>query len=319
MPNAITASKQHIPQVDYIRAIASLMVAVFHLGGKGFPIVGYGWVGVEMFFFLSGFIICWSIPTNYNLKMAGTFILKRIVRIEPPYLFSMGIALLVNILWDVHYKFNWTDILFHLAYLNNFFGRPYLSVVYWTLGIEFQYYLFIALFFPFIIRKWGAWAITSLCFLPIFIGARWGLLTTVFTFFSLGILYYLYLKGIKKISEVLLLGIIISVLGVYEQTLAQTLAALLALLLLILPLKSNAIVSFFSKISFSLYLTHEIIGTKVVTYLYLYTKLPHGIMSKAISFVCGMAVSIVAAYLFYKLIEAPCFRLSKKIRYSLTA
>lgn len=318
MSNIVTP-KQHIPQVDYIRAIASLMVAVFHLGGKGFPVVGYGWVGVEMFFFLSGFIICWSVPANYSLKMSRTFILKRIIRIEPPYIFSMGIALLVNVLWDVNYKFNWTDVLFHLAYLNNFFNRPYLSIVYWTLGIEFQYYLFIAIFFPFIVKKWGAWAITALCFLPIFIGTHWGWLSTVFTFFSLGILYYLYLKGIKKLSEVLLLGVVISVLAIYEQTLAQTLAALFALLLLVIPLKSNAIVTFFSKISFSLYLTHEIIGTKVVTYLYLYTKLPHGIMSKAIAFVCGMLVSIAVAYAFYKLIEEPCFKLSKKIKYLLPA
>ncbi len=319
MSITVNTPKKHIIQVDYIIAIASLAVAVFHLGGKGFPIIGYGWVGVEMFFFLSGFIICWSIPDNYNWNLTGKFILKRLIRIEPPYIFSMLLALLVAILWDANYKFNLTDILFHLAYLNNFSDRPYLSIVYWTLGIEFQYYIFIAFFFPFIIKKWGAWAITALCLLPLFLGNHHGWLPSYFTFFALGILYYLYLKGVKKLPEVLLLGAFISVLSVYEQTLAQILAALFALLLLLLPLKSNSFIRFFSKISFSLYLTHEFIGTRIVVYLYLRTNLPHGLSSKAIAFACGMLVSIAVAYVFYKLIEAPFFRLSKKIKYSLQA
>ena len=316
MAEVIGNPQKHIPQVDYIRAIASLAVTIFHLGGKGFPLVSYGWLGVQMFFFLSGFIICWSMPKNYTWRMTGTFILKRITRIEPPYLFSMGLALMANILWTAHYKVNWTDILFHLAYLNNFFGRPYLSIVYWTLGIEFQYYVFIALCFPFIVKKWGAWLVSALCLLPLLIGLRWGVLPSYFTFFTLGILYYLYMKGINKLAEILFLGVIVAALGVYEQSLSQTIAALFALLLLILPLKSNAVVRFFSKISFSLYLTHEIIGARLVPYLYLNTSLLHNLTSKAIAFTCGMAVSIALAYIVYRLIEAPFFKLSKQIRYA---
>ncbi|MFC0516857.1 acyltransferase family protein [Mucilaginibacter angelicae] len=319
MPEPTITQKQHIPQVDYIRAIASLAVAVFHLGGKKIPIAGsvtgYGWAGVEMFFFLSGFIICWSIPENYDLSVARKFITKRLIRIEPPYIASMAIALIVNIYWFDHYKFSWTDILLHLAYLNNFFGHTYLSSVYWTLGIEFQFYLFIAITFPFIIKKWGAWAVVALCIPTAFLGDHFGLLPGVLTFFTLGILYYLYRKGIKKLPEVLILGVIVTALAIYEQTLAHALGSLFALLLLILPLKSNSVVSFFSKISFSLYLTHEIIGLKVETFIYLYCSLPYGMMSKGIAFAGAFIFSIAFAYLFYRFIEAPCFRLSKKIKY----
>ncbi|MEO7214811.1 hypothetical protein [Mucilaginibacter sp.] len=47
------------------------------------------------------------------------------------------------------------SLLSHLAYLNNFTGAPYINPVYWTLGIEFQFYLFVALAFPVIVSKWG--------------------------------------------------------------------------------------------------------------------------------------------------------------------
>jgi peptidoglycan/LPS O-acetylase OafA/YrhL len=90
-----TSGKPHIPQVDYIRAIASLAVALFHLGGKELPVLSYGWLGMQMFFLLSGFIICWAIPRSYNWKLSGRFISKRLIRIEPPHFcnFSVDSAL----------------------------------------------------------------------------------------------------------------------------------------------------------------------------------------------------------------------------------
>jgi peptidoglycan/LPS O-acetylase OafA/YrhL len=66
-------SKPHLAQVDYIRAIASMVVMLFHLGGKSLPVLNYGWLGVEMFFLLSGFIICWAVPFDYTLKLSGNF------------------------------------------------------------------------------------------------------------------------------------------------------------------------------------------------------------------------------------------------------
>src|SRR5262249_33436290 len=46
--------------------------------------------------------------------------------------------------------FSIAQLLLHLGYLNTFFGYPWLQDVYWTLGIEFQYYLFVALIYPFL-------------------------------------------------------------------------------------------------------------------------------------------------------------------------
>jgi peptidoglycan/LPS O-acetylase OafA/YrhL len=68
---------QTLPQLNIIRAIASLGVAIFHLGGKKISILNYGWLGVEMFFVLTGFVICWALPINYSIKDFRVFFLQK--------------------------------------------------------------------------------------------------------------------------------------------------------------------------------------------------------------------------------------------------
>lgn len=290
-----------------------MSVALFHLGGKALPILNYGWLGVYMFFLLSGFIICWAIPENYTWALAGRFVLKRIIRIEPPYIISICIAIAVNFFWVTNYKPDWLNAVCHLAYINNFIGQPYLSPVYWTLGVEFQFYLFVALCFPLFTRKGWHWLLLILSVLPIFIKIPGASLVNLFPVFALGILYYLYLVKGRDIKEVGILGFLITLCSLYTVGWPQTLAALFALGLLLLPLKANSIITFFSKISFSLYLTHDMIGSNVVAYLGMH--LPKSLFFKGAEFLTGIVVSVLFAYLFYLFIEKTCLKLSKQITY----
>jgi peptidoglycan/LPS O-acetylase OafA/YrhL len=308
-----TGQKRHLQQVDYIRAIASLAVALFHLGGKTLPLLNYGWLGVQMFFVLSGFVICWSIPPGYNLKKALRFLIRRIIRIEPPYLISIVLLLLLNFISTPNYKADWLNVACHLAYINNYIGKPYLNPVYWTLGVEFQFYIFISLSYPLIINKWGKWLLLVLCIALLYINVPGIGLFNNFPLFALGIVYYLYLAGrVNKIMFGLLTACIIftSVAGL---GLLPTCSGLFALLLLLLPLKNNAVVRFFSGISFSLYLTHDIIGSRLVVYLG--TLLPKTFWCKGLEFITGIAASIVFAYLFYEAVERPFLKWSKRITY----
>ncbi|MDN5288208.1 MAG: Peptidoglycan/LPS O-acetylase OafA/YrhL, contains acyltransferase and SGNH-hydrolase domain [Mucilaginibacter sp.] len=307
-------SKKHILQVDYIRAIASLAVALFHLGGKALPVLKYGWLGVYMFFLLSGFIICWSIPADYTWKMSGRFIRKRITRIEPPYIISIGLVIMMNFMVLSRYKPDWFNVVCHFAYFNSLLGKPYLSPVYWTLGIEFQFYLFVALCFPWFNSKDGPWMLLILCIIPVFVNIPGGLLFGVFPVFGLGILYYLYLKKITSINMTLFLGVLILLCCICTLGWLPAGMALVTILLLTAPLRNFTVVSFFSKISFSLYLTHDIVGSHLVVYMG--TKLPKTVLFKGIEFLTGIVVSIIFAYLFYLLIERPFFKLSKHISYT---
>ncbi|WP_431199266.1 acyltransferase family protein [Mucilaginibacter sp. P25] len=260
MTLANNKTRQHIQQVDYIRAIASLAVALFHLGGKSLPGLHYGWLGVQMFFLLSGFIICWAIPENYSWALFPKYILKRITRIEPPYIASILLTILAGYLLNTNYRPDISNILTHLAYINNFIGRPYLNPVYWTLGIEFQYYLFIGVFFPIIIKKWGAISLPLICLLPLFIPVPGSTLLNVFPFFALGILYYLYLTGKRGLTEVLIYGVAVTAIGFYSAGWLPMVAGLLALVLLILPLKRHPAIAFFPKSLFRYTLLMMLLG-----------------------------------------------------------
>jgi peptidoglycan/LPS O-acetylase OafA/YrhL len=165
------------------------------------------------------------------------------------------------------------------------------------------------------VKRWGVWLLLVWCLLPVFlpIPVKGTTLLNVFPLFALGILYYLYLKEIKGIKAVLFFGVLITVISVYTSGWLMTGAGLLALTILVLPLKTNAVIGFLSKISFSLYLTHDIIGSSLVVLMS--SHLPGNIAYKGLAFVSGITVSLVFAFVFYKLIEAPCLKLSKRLKY----
>ena len=318
MPQTLK-QRPHIPQVDYIRAFASMAVALFHLGGKALPVLNYGWLGVYMFFVLSGFIICKALPRKYNWRMASRFIGKRMVRIEPPYLISIVVVLLVNALLAYlslipTARPDWGNLASHIAYLNNFNGRPYINPVYWTLGIELQFYLFIALMFPFIASRWGAWLLLAFCGLSCLVHLPGLNLLAYFPIFALGVLYYLYRNAWLGSLAALFFMLPVAAMSYFAAGWMETAAALAALFLLWLPLKSNRVVRFFSDISFSLYLTHDTIGSNLVAYVG--QMLPKSFLYKGAEFAGGILVSILFAYLFYKCVEQPFVKLSKRIAYS---
>lgn len=93
-----------LDNIDILRGVASLAVCWFHLTNTyGHDSIAriygqLGWLGVEVFFVLSGFIIPYAM-FNVGYTFADgwkTFISKRLLRIEPPYLMSI---LLVFVLW----------------------------------------------------------------------------------------------------------------------------------------------------------------------------------------------------------------------------
>jgi len=185
--------------------------------------------------------------------------------------------------------------------------------VYWTLGLEFQYYIFIAFAFRFISRKYGVWLVLALATLPLYIPFGGQVLPSVFIFFALGIISWLYFSGrLSKISFFVNITAV-SVLGFFTNGWMPLVAGLFAVLIILAPLKKNNIVSFFSKISFSLYLTHDIVGSRLVVFLG--TKFPKTVLYKGSIFLTGIAVSIIFAWLYYLIIEKPFFRLSKSITY----
>jgi len=144
---------RYYPELDGVRAIAALLVMLFHAVQSGLlPLpfsVSVGQTGVDLFFVLSGFLIT-SILLKANpgdWSEVRTFYTRRVLRIFPLYY----LALLLY--WPLFQKPSW----FFWVYLQNFwisFGRIANGPVhFWSLAIEEQFYLVWPFLVLFVSRK----------------------------------------------------------------------------------------------------------------------------------------------------------------------
>ncbi len=164
---------ERIEIVEYLRGIASLAVAWFHFTntysyGPVRSSGAYGYLGVEVFFVISGFIIPYSLMTtygNYTLADSWHFLGRRMTRLEPPYLLSIVVALM---LWHASASapgfagappsYTIGQIAAHILYLVPLTSHSWILPVYWTLAYEFVFYISVAFLFPLIGRRQVNWA-----------------------------------------------------------------------------------------------------------------------------------------------------------------
>lgn len=318
-----------INNIDILRGIASLMVAWFHMTNTyemGIVRLSghYMWLGLEIFFVLSGFIIPYAMyRSNYILrKDYGTFLLKRIIRIEPPYIIAMlstlGLLYLSALMPGFQGTFpdiTLTQTFLHFGYLNAIFGYSWFNPVFWTLAIEFQFYLLISIIFPLLIFKKVLvrdLVLLILCTLPFLINKD----IFVFHFlclFVIGILTFQYLVKIISIKKYFILLIIVGLFCYLSLGILITVVALMtSLSIIFLKIKEFKILSFLGTISYSLYLVHIPVGGRVINIgkRFLSTELEFFILS-----IIAIITSIVFAYYFYKYIEQPAMKLASRIKY----
>jgi peptidoglycan/LPS O-acetylase OafA/YrhL len=327
----------HIGSVDLARGYASLLVCLFHLTAAGkllgtsvlasFCSVG-GIDGVLIFFVISGFVIPLSMHANgYTIDQFWTFMLKRIVRIDPPYIVSIVVALLLW--WRFRFSVTGHPLrtddatpFLHLAYLvdlASLSGQKYhwYVSVYWTLAYEFQYYITIALIFGFVsstnsIRRWSA--IVLLMAAPIVISSGFVPNLPVYlsqaSFFVFGILLYQRRMEVIGNRELVLIGLPVVAFMAWAQWRFCIYAPLLALLFLRCDI-DTPITSFMGRISYSLYLYHDSFGSWFRGALVVVLGFPPA----AAAFAAVLA-SIGVAYGFYLAVDKWSIALSKRIRYA---
>ncbi|WP_226929417.1 acyltransferase family protein [Janthinobacterium aquaticum] len=97
---------RRLPGLDLLRALAIAWVMLYHLESLGprlpGPLVAYGWMGVDLFFVLSGYLIGWQVlrPLTSGARPAWwpwwqDFMLRRALRILPAYLAVLALYLLL--------------------------------------------------------------------------------------------------------------------------------------------------------------------------------------------------------------------------------
>jgi peptidoglycan/LPS O-acetylase OafA/YrhL len=150
-----TSTEAHIKSLDGIRGVAVLAVLFFHFGDLSrsssviLRTVGYikdaGWVGVDIFFALSGFLITGILyNTRDKPDAAVNFYARRALRLFPLF-YGVWVAIGLYV-WLAHLPWH-PGYLFYLLYAGNFTAIKYgfvgiLGVAhFWSLAVEEQYYL----------------------------------------------------------------------------------------------------------------------------------------------------------------------------------
>lgn len=319
-------TKKEIESVTMLRGIASLAVCFMHFTGTTNStflkeIGQYGGLGVFLFFNISGFIIPYAMKkSNYKVKDFFRFILKRIIRLDPPYIISILGIFLLSILAQLS-KFHSvetvnlfsTNTFYHLFYLVDFVKGKWLNPVFWTLAIELQFYLLIALIFPLFNLNKIYFKLFAFCVFSIlpFVLPYDALISNYLLMFLAGILLFEYYEGkISPTNYNLLLSIILG-LCFLKHGLNATFCPLIAIVFVLYIKKSFKILLFLGKISYSLYLIHTPIGTDgFINFIQNYvTDDTYRIVLMFVSF----PIIIFCAWLFYKLVEEPSLKYSKKI------
>jgi peptidoglycan/LPS O-acetylase OafA/YrhL len=318
--------------LDFLRGIASLAVCVGHLSfvasiRHADVIINYGRLGVPVFFVISGFIIPYSLyANNYRLRNYFTFILKRIVRLDPPYF--VAILLIIAMQYAAHaiprqgaaFNISLTQVLLHLGYLNAFVGYPWLNAVFWTLAVEFQFYLLIGLMYPLIFSrdlKIRVAVVIAFIVLSRLMPHLWYVFGHLCQFL-MGIVACQYRIGLIGKKQCVVLVLLAAVFTALAPDLggAWTIAGLLTVVFILnLQLKSK-LALFFGNISYSLYLLHAPVGEMAHSVFARLLGIDQLAFRGPVAFLVALAAAIVAASLLYRFVELPARNWSKAFRYS---
>jgi peptidoglycan/LPS O-acetylase OafA/YrhL len=325
----------YLSSLDLLRGLAAVAVCYFHFthGNPDFLsttnilyVSGrFGFLGVDVFFVISGFVIPYAMYRGrYQVKDFGRFLAKRVVRIEPPYLVSIVLVLLLN--WvstlspyyrGTGFSINFEALALHLGYLNAFFNFPWVNDVYWTLAIEFQYYILIAMIFPLLIHPQKMYAFGTLLVFGIssFVLSDHNFIFNYSLLFIVGILLFQFHIGYldkKHFGSFLLLALILIFVKFDKRYLV---AALLPYFFITYFEFHGRFTKFLGNISYSLYLVHIPIGGRLIN---LCESLVQNEWIRSAFVFVALILSVFVAWLFFRFIEKPFMELSRKITYKKT-
>lgn len=341
---------ERIPRLDGLRGLAAFVVMFAHYFAEvehGIKALNLGWVGVSVFFVLSGYLIGSLILDNKN--QAGflrRFYFRRSVRILPVYLITvMFTSLALYLFRDEPWVTPAFDLVFYLTFTQNFavaflgVGNTWL-VPTWTLAVEEQFYLLLPILMLITPQRW--------------------LLTLLIGLIACSVMFRLGVYEVNRVAayvllpgraDLLLSGVVLALLQSRMDLSRYTMAlrvipmvALWALLIVALidsqrlfavinPLLlgigvacfiagqtlciperrdlDNAVMVFLGKISYALYLFHQPINGLLHGVL-LGSKPDVDTLAQVLVTVMAVILSIAAAYLSWRMLENPLLTWARK-------
>jgi peptidoglycan/LPS O-acetylase OafA/YrhL len=324
--------------IQALRGIAALWVVFFHISAAGHiarlearlpawadRFFTAGHLGVAIFFALSGFVIAHSVRgAEITPGYVGRFMLRRSIRLEPPYWASIIFVVLMALLsarvkGDAFVPPTMPQLIAHIFYLQTLLGFPQINWVYWTLTYEVQFYLVLVVLIMAAQKTRAPAALVALVPFVVTVGIWIGLVPVVPGLFVN--LWHAFLAGalaywanINRLAFYAFATVCVVSVGVTPDSF--TLLSIGTAVLLHLGLRRGYIyrgldwrwLQFLGTISYSLYLIHNpVVGA--VSYLS-----SRWIGSDLITLLLSVTASIVVACVFWFLFERPSLALAHHIR-----
>ena len=186
-----SSSAHHLDALTGVRAFAALWVFVFHSWLNGgspsirlsiaapsidlTPLAAFGWLGLDVFFVLSGFLLTrqavlklegasTATATSHFVSAFGekysNYLRRRILRVYPAY-YACITLLLILAATGIYLRLpGKLELLLHLGMVHNFIEKYIATMngVFWTMPFEWQFYLVFPLLFI-LLRRYSAWAL----------------------------------------------------------------------------------------------------------------------------------------------------------------
>lgn len=324
---------KRLSSLDLLRFSAAIFVMLYHYLFRSdffngdYDFAKYGYLGVQLFFMISGFVIYYSIENKTILQ----FVKSRFFRLYPIYWICLTFTLIITFLFsDIRYTAE--EILVNYTMLQGFFKIRHVDGVYWTLCVELIFYfwafinifnrkatmigVFVFLIFSFVniwyhfnieirtilLMEWSPYFISGLAFFKIIIKKERSYLIVLFFSFLLS-LYYADFQY-RRISEnydvdynVYFVFSIISMFFIVFSNIDK------------IVFKYDGILKIFGGITYPLYLIHQIVGYLAIKKLMALNI--NGLYSVLITSV----LMIIISYFINDFIENKRYILIEKIKY----
>ena len=285
-----------------------------------------GFLGVHVFFVISGFVIPLSLwDAGYTVRGFWAYMRRRVVRLLPPayvaLLLVLGQRLVVDVF--VHQRLQALAgvtagmVLSNLLFVAPYSGHSYINGVFWTLEVEMQYYLVLGLLFPLLFGE-GRFGLFLLLHLALVGASFWpGLYVQNYLhyspLFAMGSATLLFYKGRLRRIPYLLTLLLFSGLTWATIHREQAIVGMITALVIAFVKVDNSVFRFLGKISYSVYLTHILVGSTVNFLLFKLLPAASAAQSAGVV-VLAVGASVGFAALFHHWVERPFLQLSQRSR-----
>lgn len=219
-------SRPRVGEIDLLRFMAALAVVFFHYSFRGYAadalsplaypalagVSRYGYLGVELFFMISGFVILMTAARG-RLR---AFVISRMTRLYPAFWVCCTATFLAIVLFGApRFTADAAQYVVNMTMLSGFVGTTSIDGVYWSLFVEMRFYALVALVLLLgkihQAERWlVVWLVASLVLegLPAMPGRlRYLLVTDYSAFFIAGATCFLiWQEGISRVRSAILAG-----------------------------------------------------------------------------------------------------------------